>query len=360
MRMSHAVPLVVLVAALLTGCGSKGQEAAVPPARVVLVTTVHATPDAPAHSLPGTIRARVESDLGFRVGGKVIRRLVDTGAHVTTGQTLAELDPIDLELQLQQARAELATASTARDAAVHELTRIATLHSGGWSTGSDLDRQKTAAQEAVGRFDRAVRAVTLAERARGYGTLQADADGVVTATMCEPGQVMAAGQTAFRVARLDEREAAIAVPEAMVDDLRHGTARVTIWALPGRSFAARLRELTPNADPATRTYAARFSLPEAGPDLMLGMTATVTITRAGPEVVHVPLSALLDEGHGPNVWVLGSATGTVEKRAVAVAQYGGDDAVISAGLRDGEQIVTLGVQTLRHADHVRPISRLPS
>src|SRR5262249_34481462 len=133
-----------------------------------------------------------------------------------------------------------------------------------------------------------------------------------------------------------------------------------VWALPERSLAARLRELTPNADPATRTYAARFALPDAGPDLMLGMTATVTITREAHEVVHVPLSAVLDEGHGVNVWVLNAAKGTVERRVVTVARYGLDDVVISAGLHDGEQIVTLGVQTLQDADHVRPISRLPS
>jgi RND family efflux transporter MFP subunit len=177
--------------------------------------------------------------------------------------------------------------------------------------------------------------------------------------MCDPGQVMAVGQTAFHLARLDEREAAVAVPESMVDDIQHGTAHIAIWALPGRSFAAKLRELTPNADPATRTYAARFSLPDAGLDVMLGMTATVTITGEAQDVVHVPLSALLDEGHSPNAWVINVAKGTVEKRPVTVARYGGD-AVISAGLRDGEQIVTLGAQKLQDAERVRPITRLPS
>jgi len=360
MRFAFAAPLALSAALFVAGCDSKGQEAAAPPPRPVLVMTVHAEPDAPERSLPGTIRARVESDLGFRVGGKVVRRLVDAGAHVVPGQPLAELDPVDLELQLQQARAELAAATTARDTTQSELKRIATLARGGWSTGSDFDRQRAAAEEALSRYDRASRAVALAERARDYGTLRADSEGVVTATLCDPGQVMAVGQTAFHVARLDEREVAVAVPESMVDDIRHGTARASIWALPGRSFAASLRELTPTADPATRTYAARFSLPDAGPDVLLGMTATVTITRGAHDVVHVPLSALLDEGHGPTVFVVDTGKGAVAQRPVTVARYGSDDAVVSAGLHDGEQIVTLGVQKLQNAEHVRPMSRLPS
>ncbi|MBV9251247.1 MAG: efflux RND transporter periplasmic adaptor subunit, partial [Acetobacteraceae bacterium] len=209
MRMPHAASLALLAALFAAGCDSKGQEAAAPPPRVVLVATVRAVPDVPAVSLPGVIRSRVESDLGFRVSGKVVQRLVDAGAHVAAGQPLAELDPVDLDLQLQQARAELAAATTARDAALNEFKRVASLHNGGWSTGSDLDRQKALADEAVGRLDRATRAVTLAERAHGYATLRADGDGIVTATMCEPGQVMAPGQTAIRVARLNEREAAV-------------------------------------------------------------------------------------------------------------------------------------------------------
>lgn len=360
MRLSFAPPLALSAALFVACCDSRGQEVAVPPPRVVLVATVHAESDAPERSLPGAVRARVESDLGFRVGGKVIRRLVDAGAHVKPGQPLAELDPVDLELQLRQARAELAAATAARDTAQNELKRVATLARGGWSTVSDLDRQRAAAEEVASRLDRAIHAVALAERARDYGTLRADADGVVTATMAEPGQVMAVGQIAFRVAQLDEREVAVAVPESMIDDIRHVTARASIWALPGRSFAARLREVTPNADPATRTYAARFSLPDASPDVMLGMTANVIITRDAHPVVRVPLSALLDEGRGPNVWVVDAAKDAVEMRPVTVARYERDDAVISAGLHDGEQIVTLGVQKLQNAERVRSISRLPS
>jgi len=358
MRLSLAVPFALMTGLLVAGCESKGQEAAAPPLRTVLVATVHTVADTPTRSLPGTIRARVESDLGFRVAGKVTRRLVDAGAHVTAGQPLAELDPIDLDLQLQQAEAELAAATTGRDSAVNELKRIATLHAGGWTAGSDFDRQKATADEAIGRRDRALRAVDLALRAREYGTLRADADGVVTATMCEPGQVMAVGQTAFRVARLDEREAAVAVPEAMLDDLRHGLARVTIWALPGQTFTARLRELTPNADPATRTYAARFSLPDAGPEVMLGMTATVTIARAAHEVVHVPLAALLDEGRGPSVWVVDPAGATLRAARVALTGYDAEQAFISAGVPEGAKIVALGVHKLSEGEKVRVVDNL--
>jgi RND family efflux transporter MFP subunit len=347
---------------LIAGCDSKGAEkdASTPPPRPVLAAVVHLQPEAAPRTLPGTIRARVEGDLGFRVGGKVERRLVDAGQLVQPGQVLAELDQMDLDLQLRQARADLVAAATARAGALSELARVSTLHRGGWSTGSDYDRQKTAADEAQGRFDRAVQAVALAERARGYGKLRADAAGVIVSTSVEPGQVVASGQTVMRLARLDEREAAVAVPEALVADVRVGQAVVTLWAAPGKTYAAHLRELAPNADPATRTYAARFALPDADDAVRLGMTATVSIIPAAKQVARVPMAAILDEGHGPNVWVIDAKTGALTKRAVVVERYGAQDATISSGLAEGETIVTLGAQKLDAAQHVRVITRIES
>jgi RND family efflux transporter MFP subunit len=349
----------------LGGCDSHAEKPQAAAPRPVLATVVHLEPAAAVRSLPGTIRARVETDLGFRVGGKVVRRLVDNGQVVAAGQPLAELDPIDLQLQLRQAQADLLAAATARQTAANELHRIETLHRAGWSTGSDYDRQRNAADEAIGRYDRALHAMELAARAVQYGTLRADAAGVVTAVSVEPGQVVAAGQTVFRLAHLDEREAAVAVPEVMLDAVRQGHARVTLWAVPGRSYPATLRELTPSADPATRTYAARFTIPDAArtdqaAEIMLGMTATVEITADATSVARVPLGAVLDQGHGPLVWVIDPATGGLTARPVTIARYTGNDAIVGAGLHEGDTIVAIGVQKLDAAQHVRVVSRLPS
>jgi RND family efflux transporter MFP subunit len=329
------------------------------PPRPVLVATVRLEPLAPTHTLPGTIRARTESDLGFRIGGKLLRRLVDAGAVVVPGQAIAELDPVDLMLQVRQAEADLNAAITQRSSAAAELSRVVTLRGQGWSTAADYDRQKAGADDAAGKADRAAHALTLARNALGYGTLRADAAGVVTATSAEPGQVVTAGQTVVRLARLDEKEAAVAIPEALLEDARAGHAEVTLWALPGRHFAARLRELTPNADSATRTYPARFSIEDADADVMLGMTATVAISMDPTMVARLPLSAILDEGQGPQVWVV-DGNGTLEQRRVTVTRYGERDAIVTAGLADGDRIVTMGVQKLSIGQRVRPMDRLPS
>ena len=281
------------------------------------------------------------------------------GTVVAPGQPIAELDPADLMLQVRQAEADLNAATTQRSSAIAELGRVFTLRGQGWSTAADHDRQKAAAEDAAGKADRAAHALTLARNALSYGTLRADASGVVTATAAEPGQVVTAGQTVVRLARLDEKEAAVAIPEALLANARAGRAEVTLWALPGRSLPAHLRELTPNADPATRTYAARFSIADAGADVMLGMTATVSISTDPAKVASLPLSAILDEGQGPSVWIVDS-NGTLMQRRITVARYGERDAIVTTGLTDGERVVTMGVQMLSAGQRVRPIDRLPS
>jgi RND family efflux transporter MFP subunit len=366
--LERAAPIV----AVLIGCALLGAALALAggdtpsattlgpaPPRPVLVTTVRLEPLAPVRTLPGTIRARTESDLGFRIGGKLLRRLVDAGAVVTPGQPIAELDPTDLMLQVRQAEADLNAATMQRSSAIAELGRVVALRGQGWSTAAEYDRQKAAAEDAASKADRAAHALTLARNALSYGTLRADASGAVTATAAEPGQVVTAGQTVVRLARLDEKEAAVAVPEALLADARAGRAEVTLWALPGRSFSARLRELTPNADPATRTYAVRFSIDDAGADVMLGMTATVAISTDPAKVAALPLSAILDEGQGPQVWIV-DGNGTLVQRRITVARYGERDAIVSAGLADGDRVVTMGVQMLSAGQRVRPMDRLPS
>jgi RND family efflux transporter MFP subunit len=345
-----------LLGLALGGCDKPAAQTQTNPIRPVFVVSAHFAPAVAPRTLVGLVKARVESNLGFRVSGKIARRLVDSGARVKAGQPLAILDETDWQLQLQQAQAALAAARTARDQAVAERDRIAELRSKGWSTASDLDRAKAAADQAIGAFVQAERAVVLQQNALSYATLVADADGVVTATLAEPGQVVAAGQAVITLAHSGEREAFVSVPETMLERVRTGAATVTLWSQPGKSYAARLRELTPSADPATRTYPARFSIVDAGPEIALGMTATVTIADASSSVALLPLAAILDDGHGPAVFVVNPQTGALERRPVTVNGYDAQQAIISAGLSEGEQVVALGVQKLHEGDVVRVIS----
>ena len=218
-----------------SACQEKPQEAA-KPERPVLVQTVAFETRTPERTFVATIRPRIESDLGFRVPGKIARRLVNVGDAVKAGQSLAVLDETDLRLQREQAEAEMKAASAALAQAEAELKRIVTLREDGWSTASGHDRQKAATEEARGRVARAERALSLAQNALSYATLAADSDGVITATQVEPGQVVTAGQPAIRLARSAEKEAVIAVPEAQTASVRDAKASLTLWSVPNGRY----------------------------------------------------------------------------------------------------------------------------
>ena len=255
--------LALLPAVALAACEpTTAQQPA--PGRPVLVTTVHYEPQVADRSFVGTIRPRIESDLGFRVTGKVSKRLVEVGNIVTAGQPLATLDEVDLNLQAEQAAAELSAATGVLAQAGAAETRTKDLRQKGWSTDAQLDQAMAAADEARARLNRAQRSVELTKNSLSYATLAADAPGVVTATLIEPGQVVAAGQTAIRVARLAEKEVVVAIPETLLARARSGEAQVSIWSEPDKHHVAKLRELAPSADQATRTYLAKFSIPDAG------------------------------------------------------------------------------------------------
>ena len=361
----HRAVVLMFVALAITACEERKPlvvEQTVPP---VLVRAVTLENLAQERRLSGTVKPRVESDLGFRVAGKVTRRLVDAGQTVAAGQVLAELDHDDFALQLRQAQAELTAAQTARNMTAAEFDRVSTLRAAGWSTASDHDRQRAAADEATSRATRAEHAVTLARNSVEYATLRADASGVITSVLAEPGQVLSIGQPVFRLAHLDRLEVEVAVPETLMPLVRVADARVTLWALPGQSFPARLRELSPRADAATRTYPARFALPENSDGVSWGMTATVSLrepalsTAAGQGAL-LPLTAFLDQGSGPTVFVVDPKTNILTQRPVRMARVGTEQGVVMEGLTEGDQVVLLGVQKLIQGQRVRPVTRLPS
>lgn len=352
---------IVLVLPFLTGCGEpaaqSGSAKAGPPTRPVLVQTVSFGDRAPERSLVGTIRPRVEADQGFRIAGKVASRLVEVGESVRAGQPLAKLDEIDLRLQTEQAEAEMRAAAATLRQAEADLVRSESLTAKGYAATASLDRQQAVTEEARGRLLRAERALTLARNARSYAVLAADADGVITSTSIEPGQVVIAGQPAIRLAKTGEKEAVVSVPESLID-LARGRASVTLWSHPGKRYEAKLREFAPSADPATRTYQARFSIPEADGAVQLGMTATVTVAGADHErVARLPLSALFNQGAGPAVWTV-DAGGRPKLKPVEVEAYEARDVLIGRGVEEGDRVVTLGVSKLDPGQILRVVDAL--
>jgi RND family efflux transporter MFP subunit len=278
---------------------------------------------------------------------------------VVAGQALAVLDQADLNLQAEQAKAELSAATGNMAQAGAAETRTKELRQKGWSTDAQLDQAKAAADEARARLDRAERSVELTKNSLSYATLVADAPGVVTATLVEPGQVVAAGQTAIRVARLAEKEVVVAIPETLLSRAKADRARVSTWSEPDKQYVAQLRELAPSADPATRTYLAKFSMPGAGNEVQLGMTATLTLSdEASERVARLPLSALFDQGDGPSLWVADAKTGAITRKHVTVKSYERNDVLITGGVAEGEKVVALGVQKLDPNEKVRVVSSL--
>ena len=296
--------------------------------------------------------------MGFRVPGKIAKRLVEVGQTVDVGQPLATLDEVDLKLQAEQAEAEHRAATGVLAQAAAAETRAQELRGKGWSTDAQLDQAKAAADEARARLNRAERSVELTNNSLSYATLIADTRGVVTATLVDAGQVVASGQTAIRVARFAEKEAVVAIPETLVGRAKDGSASVTLWSDPDKKYAAKLREIAPNADPATRTYLAKFSLPGAGDQVSLGMTATLTLCdRASERVARLPLSALFSQGGDSSLYVV-DAAGDVALKPVTVKSYETKDVVITGGVDEGAKVVVLGVQKLDPAQKVRVVSSL--
>lgn len=358
--MSPATPYLkssgmIFVALLVAACRPEAAAKTAEPVRPVQVQRAAFETTEHVREFVGVVRARHEIDLAFRVGGKIIERAVSVGDRLQAGDVVARLDPQDLKLQVDSAEAALAAAQSSLDQAVADFARYAALRKRGFATVAEYDRKKAAKDEAAGRRKQALRAYELARNQLAYTELRADADGVVTATPGEPGQVVAAGQPVIRFAHSGEKEVAVSIPETWLGEVRTAGATVRLWAEEGHSFKARLRELAPQADPATRTYAARFTVLEADDSIALGMTAIVVLS--GPvdqTVARLPLSAILSRGAGPMVYVV-NESGEIEPRPITVTLFTEDMALVTSGIREGERIVTLGVQKLVAGDRVRTI-----
>jgi RND family efflux transporter MFP subunit len=304
----------------------------------------------------GTVGARVESNLGFRVAGKIIERLVNVGEQVKAGQPLMRIDETDLRLALTAKRNAVAAARATVVQTDADERRYANLVNDGWTSRQRYEQAKAASDTANAQLAAAEAEARVAENQATYSVLVADADGTVIQTLGEPGQVVSAGQTVVRLAQSGPREAVVALPETIRPAIG-SLAEASLYGSDGRRHAAHLRQLSDSADAQTRTYEARYVLDGDAAAAPLG--ATVTIRLASQETqpeVQVPLGALLDDGRKTGVWVFDSATSTIHFRPIKLVRVTNEAAMIS-GLSSGDTVVSLGAHLLQDGARVRTASQ---
>jgi RND family efflux transporter MFP subunit len=353
------VLLATLGAAAIGAFFLRAQEASalgdprLEPPVVRLVTAVQGTGS--ERGFTGIIAAKVQSNLGFRVAGKIVERLVNVGQQVKAGQALMRIDETDLRLALTAKRNAVAAARALYVQTEADERRYAKLVSDGWTSRQRYEQAKAALDTAEAQLAAAEAAARVAENEATYSVLVADADGTVVEALAEPGQVIAAGQTVVRLAQAGPREALVALPETIRPAIG-SLAEASMYRSNGQRYAAYLRQLSDSADPQTRTYEARYVLDGEAAAAPLGATVTIRLAnQASRPEVQVPLGAVLDDGGKTGVWVLDSATSTVRFQPVKLVRMSGETAVIS-GLSSGESIVSLGAHLLQEGARVRTAS----
>ena len=340
-----ATPLIAFTL-LLGGCSRPAPTEE--PIRAVKVLTVGVEGMRAGGEFAGEVRARVESRLGFRVGGKIVRRQVELGQRVKAGDTLAQLDPQDYQLAAQAAKAQVTAALTNRDLAAADFKRYKELREQNFISGAELERRDAALKAAQAQLDQASAQGSVQGNQAGYTTLVADVSGVVTAVEAEVGQVVAAGTPVVRIAQDGPRDVVFAVPEDKVSQVKMGSGvEIRTW---GAQTALRgvVREVAASADPVTRTFGVKVSMPTVDA-LPLGATVTVVpqaLDRSGVQVIKLPTSALRQDGQSSAVWVLDTASMTVKLQPIQIVTADGNDVVVSGGLQPGMQVVSAGVHVL--------------
>ena len=352
-------PYLALLAATLplllglAGCGkppAKAEE--IRPVRTIVVG---AGASDVGNTYAGEVRPRYESDLGFRVSGKILARSINVGDTVRNGQSLARLDAKDLALSEDSGRAQVAALDAQLAVAKSDYERNQKLFDEGVIGASGIDHYQATYQAAQAQAAASRAQLRSMSNQTGYAELRADHDGVITAVLAEPGQVVAAGQTVLRLAHSGEIEVASNVPEDQVARLRVGMpVQVSLWSSSGLQIPGTIRELASSADPATRTYTLRVSVPQPPPEMKLGMTASVRIPISGlPKLIHLPLSALVEQQGKKGVWVFNTATQAVQFHPIAIAGVDGNEILVADGLRDGDVVVTAGAPLLLPGQKVK-------
>lgn len=352
-RTALLLSLAAAAAALLAGCSKP--EPAPEPVRSVKVVTVGVSTYQSGREFSGEVRPRIESRLGFRVPGKIVRRQAELGQRVKAGDVLAQVDPQDLRLAADAARAQVAAAQTNRDLAAADVKRYTVLKDQNFISGADLERRATTLKAAQAQLEQAQAQLSAQSNQARYASLVADVSGVVTAIEAEPGQVVAAGAPVVRIAQDGPRDVVFSVPEDKVAAIRPGTpVSVRLWS-GGAAFDGKLREVGASADPVTRTFTVKVGLDRAEQP-PLGTTASVTpqgLSQAGAPVIKLPTSALRQDGKATAVWVLDKSTMTVRSQPVQIATADGNEAVVASGLQPGMTVVAAGVHVLSPGQKVR-------
>ncbi len=345
----------MLVTMLLAACSQA--PAPVEPIRAVRVEVVGAASPGNAHEYAAEVRARVESRLGFRVSGKLVERHVEAGQAVRGGQVLARLDPQDLKLGQEAARAALASAQVQLDVAESEFQRFLALRDRGFISSAELERREATVRSARATVEQAQAQLRVQANQSGYAVLTADASGVITAVEAEPGMVMASGTTVVRLAHDGPRDAWFAIPEDRAEAMRalqgrSGRLQIRLWGDDTRTWPASVREIAAAADPVTRTFLVKADLGRA--QVRLGQTATVSVpppdanatAERTPAALTLPLAAVFEQAGASTVWVLDRAQMVVQPRTVTVVGASGNRLAVAGGLQPGETVVTAGVHTL--------------
>ncbi|MDO9164503.1 MAG: efflux RND transporter periplasmic adaptor subunit [Rhodoferax sp.] len=339
---------VTLIAATLFLVACSRPAPTEEPIRAVRVVTVGLDNFQSGAEFAGEVRARVESRLGFRVAGKIVRRQAEPGQRVKVGQVLAQLDPQDYKLAADASRAQMVAAATNRDLAAADFKRFKELRDQNFISGAELERREAALKAAQAQLEQAQAQLAGQGNQASYTTLVADVSGVVTAVDAEPGQVVAAGTPVVRIAQDGPRDVVFSVPEDRVALIKAGSAvDVRVWSA-NTTLKGVVREVAASADPVTRTFGVKVSL-DAKDNLALGSTVSVVpqaFDRSGVQVIKLPTSAFRQDGKSSAVWVLDTASMTVRLQPVQIATADGNDVVVSAGLQPGMLVVSAGVHVL--------------
>lgn len=349
--------VVVIVCGVVFGKDQKQPVDAAAPRLVRAFTVISAHGGDAEYT--GVIHARTESDLGFRVPGKILEKLVKAGDHVKRGQVLLRLDPADLRLAANAAQAAVEAARALNKRALADEVRQRGLVVIKAVSVQEYEQAKSVADATTAQLNSAVAYSRQVENQEGYAVLRADTDGVIMEIPADVGQVVGAGTVVVRLAHEGPREAVVNLPEGNAK-MAKSTATASLYADPGQTFPAKLRELSAMADPLTRTYQARYSLGGVGSNAPLGATVTVHLdgenAHGTVQKYEIPVGALYDGGAGTSVWVLNPDTSTVSSRPVTVAMLGSETALVSTGLKPGERILALGAHLVKEGERVKILS----
>ncbi len=305
------------------------------------------------HSFTGTLQPRYQASMAFRVPGKISERLVEVGQRILKGQVLFRLDSGDLELQLRVAEADQISANSLLKQTAAEESRLIQLRSTNSVSQSDYELGLANRDISKARVDAADRRLTLAKNQLSYCELVADSDGLVTSIQAEAGQVVNVGQSVLTLTQSDELEAVVSLPEILVGGVKKLRATATFWSRPNLELPAELRELSPMADPISRTYDAKFRLHHASADLAIGMTVAILLSTTDEDGLCIPITAIATRVDSPIVWRIEATSGSVEAIPIEISEYRNDIAIIRGAFESGDRIVSAGVQRIDEKSRVR-------